>query len=207
MKKISLILIIISMAFALTACTQISNTEQSETSSEATAAPEPTPEVSEESEDSSSDEEDNNYSHSESSLPDVDGSVQFVSIFSNNVIDATYIETLNTVSTVTEMVNTASTATASWEREISYAYNVLMGLLDDEAKDDAELEQAAWYNDLPIITSEIQSLYSDDASMNKFYIAYETMLVYRDRAAVLYYDIYEITGTIELAPDESIVVG
>jgi hypothetical protein len=216
MKKIISILLIGALAISLTACSQDSSSSTSSDSSvssseQSTVSDDSSSEDSGESSSEASDSPDSsadNSSETESStevpidgekLPTVEGSDDFVAAFTDNPIDTAYLETLNSSESVVSMVRAGNSASSQWQSEIDSAYSTLLNKLTDSDKIDAlKAEQTSWENNLSTEINNVKTAVTSTGSLANVEISYGAMLLYRERAAALLSQLYDITGEINI---------
>lgn len=191
MKKIiTLLLIICTLAFILCACTQkqnLSPADNSEASSDTQS------EVSSEasSEPSSSESSSPVNSQGSSFMPEISSDNKaFLSKFASNSLDFAYEEELESAFSASEWVAISKKYSDFWEEEINNAYKCLLVEVDDTAS--IKNEQINWISFCEDKISEIETnVQAEGGSLARFNAANKIMLIYRERAAALYEDLYE----------------
>ena len=100
------------------------------------------------------------------------------------------------------MRNVTTNYAQRWQSEVSTAYNKLYALLADntEAKTALENSQAEWNSGLAEIENSFYSEASESGAGTEALLSADTAVMnyYKGRAAVLYEQIYELTGSFEM---------
>lgn len=127
---------------------------------------------------------------------------EFNNLFSNNAIDAAYNSELQNVSSIIEMRNVTTSYAKKWQSEVSTAYDKLYSLLSDnsEAKTALENSQTEWNKGLSDIENSFYSEASASGAGTEALLSADTAIMnyYKGRTAVLYEQIYELTGNFEM---------
>lgn len=127
---------------------------------------------------------------------------EFNALFTENPINSEYNSELQNVSTVAEMRNVTIQYAEKWKNEVSSVYDELYALLEknDEAKNALEKSQTEWLGGLADVENEFYEKVSSDGAGSESLLSADTAVMnyYRGRAAVLYEQIYELTGKFEM---------
>lgn len=205
-KKIIALALVAVMAVSITACSgSSSNTEDS--SSAQSSASENTEESTADTESSSeSDETSSESSASETSEAPIDGSSvpdpsagddDFKSLFAGNAIDSDYLTEINSAEDVVSSVRAGNTAANRWKSQIEISLDELQNL-DSTAYDEQKIAQETWENNLDSEIENIKSSLTTSGSLANIESAYNVMLLYRERAAEVMYQVYLANGEVNV---------
>ncbi len=206
LKKIIALALVAVMAVSITACSNSSsNTEDS--SSAQSSASENTEESTADTESSSeSDETSSESSASETSEAPIDGSSvpdpsvgddDFKSLFAGNAIDSDYLTEINSAEDVVSSVRAGNTAANRWKSQIEISLDELQNL-DSTAYDEQKTAQETWENNLDSEIENIKSSLTTSGSLANIESAYNVMLLYRERAAEVMYQVYLANGEVNV---------
>lgn len=127
---------------------------------------------------------------------------EFNALFLKNSLNQQYQFELQNVSTVMEMRNITISYTEKWKNEVSVAYDKLYDVFDgnSEAITLLETSQTEWINGLAEVENQFYNEASSDGAGSEALLSADTAVMnyYRGRAAVLYENIYEITGEFSM---------
>ncbi len=217
MKKSLFLLLILTLSFALVACTQNSAPAVTpEPAPTATATATPAPESEDESEPettatpaptASTSDTSSDVPSSSQGLPAIEGSEAFVALLTGNAIDTKYSDGITTAASTQESIESTNLATREWETQLNYTYTNLINTLSEDDKTQLELEQDAWRNELPIYLEQFQEETEELGSSGSLEYAYRVMLLYRERALALFTLEFENSGEIEIVDNSGEAVG
>lgn len=221
MKKIIAILLTAALAASFTACgsgstSSASSTVESSSESSVSSAinSESSSASSEVSSEASSDVSSDTSSEESTppidgeKLPDVEGSEAFQAAFKDNAIDTAYLKTINSSDSVVALVRAGNNGSNQWQAMIDSTYNELLEKITDSEKlDTLKSEQSSWENSLSTEISKVKANVTSTGSLVNVEIAYGTMLIYRERAAALLAELFDITGTVDIASPSSEAAG
>lgn len=132
-------------------------------------------------------------------MPSIDSdNAAFLEKFNANSLDSAYEEELETAFSAKEWVQISQKYANFWLSEIDNAYKCLLV----EAEDTASIknEQASWLSSCDDKIHEIESeVTADGGSLARFNAANEIMLLYRERAADLYEQLYAYDKTFSFS--------
>ena len=209
LKKIIALALVAVMAVSITACSNSSsNTEDSSSAQSSTSeASENTEESTTDTESSSeSDETSSESSASETSEAPIDGSSvpdpsvgddDFKSLFAGNAIDSDYLTEINSAEDVVSSVRAGNTAANRWKSQIEISLDELESL-DSTAYDEQKTAQETWENNLDSEIENIKSSLTTSGSLANIESAYNVMLLYRERAAEVMYQVYLANGEVNV---------
>ena len=128
-------------------------------------------------------------------MPSIDSdNTAFLEKFNSNSLDSAYEEELETAFSAKEWVQISQKYANFWLSEIDNAYKCLLVEADDTAS--IKDEQAAWLSSCDEKIQQIESeATADGGSLARFNAANEVMLLYRERAAQLYEQLYAYDQT------------
>lgn len=130
----------------------------------------------------------------------VTSDVDFNAAFEGNALDAAYQRDLGQAADTQEMLAVTQTYVEAWKTEVDAAYQALLAAAGEQRRAGIEAAQQSWLEDQPAeleqIRAEAQAAGGSIASLEA---ATGTMHYYRGRAAGLYAQLYEITGSFALA--------
>lgn len=197
LKKLTVLALAAAFAFSVTACSSSSSSENSE-SGESSAQSS----ASEESTDSTTSSETTETSTAPidgSSMPDpTAGDDAFKSLFAQNAIDSDYLSEINSAQDVVSSVRAGNSAATRWKSQIEISLDELKEL-DSSAYDEQASAQETWENGLDAATENVKANITTDGSLGNIEAAYNVMLLYRERAAEVLYQIYQINGEVKVS--------
>ncbi len=197
LKKLTVLALAAAFAFSVTACSSSSSSENSE-SGESSAQSS----ASEESTDSTASggtTETSTAPIDGSSMPDpTAGDDAFKSLFSENAIDSDYLSEINSAQDVVSSVRAGNSAATRWKSQIEISLDELKEL-DSSAYDEQASAQETWENGLDAATENVKANITTDGSLGNIEAAYNVMLLYRERAAEVLYQIYQINGEVNVS--------
>ncbi len=127
---------------------------------------------------------------------------QFNELFKSNPIDSAYNTELQNVDSITDMRSVTISYGEKWKNEVSTAYNKLSELLAEnaEAKKALEDSQNEWIDGLVEIENSFYDEASEVGAGSEALLSADTAIMnyYKGRTAVLYEQIYELTGNFEM---------
>ena len=128
---------------------------------------------------------------------------KFNELFDSNSLDAAYTEEmLNNGITTAQMREITQKYSEKWKEEADKAYNQLSELLADQPDDKADLDktQTDWKNGTESVVSSYyeEGRSGEHGTMGMIVADTNVLNYYKARAAVLYEQIYNITGAFEL---------
>ncbi|MEG1426609.1 MAG: hypothetical protein RSC76_02860 [Oscillospiraceae bacterium] len=167
-----------------------------ESKSPESKSPESAPSQSEESSAASAPANPEKAPEESKALPAVSGSADFVKAFGENPVDSVYLADIQKAMDQMTMIQVTNTAASSWETQINSVFSKLTDSLSGDALDKITLEQSAWSNELEISVQEIQDAAAGKGSAANVEIAYNVMLLYRTRAAILFEKQFELDGKV-----------
>ena len=124
----------------------------------------------------------------------------FNELFAANELDAAYMTESKELTNVADMRNLAITYGEKWREEVDNAYNQLFDLLSDNSAEQDKLitSQQQWVASI----EETESSFRTEAESEGTYglLAADTAMMnyFKSRAAVLYHQIYLLTGSFIL---------
>ena len=123
-------------------------------------------------------------------MPSIDSdNTEFLKIFNANSLDSAYEEELETAFSAKQWVEISQKYANFWLAEIDNAYKCLLVEADDTAA--IKAEQSNWLSSCDDKIHQIESeITADGGSLARFNAANEVMLLYRERAADLYEQLY-----------------
>lgn len=129
---------------------------------------------------------------------------EFNQLFKDNAIDKAYTEELqNTEGTTAEMRSIIQKYAEQWKVESTSAYDQLSALLEDNPDEKAKLEksQSEWENGTQQMEESFYAEVQDGENGSLLLISADTAIMnyYKGRTAVLYEQIYELTGSFALS--------
>ncbi len=205
-KKIIALALVAVMAVSITACSN-SSSKTEDSSSAQSSASENTEESTTDTESSSeSDETSSESSASETSEAPIDGSSvpdpsvgddDFKSLFAGNAIDSDYLTEINSAEDVVSSVRAGNTAANRWKSQIEISLDELQNL-DSTAYDEQKTAQEEWENNLDSEIENIKSSLTTSGSLANIESAYNVMLLYRERAAEVMYQVYLANGEVNV---------
>lgn len=194
LKKLTVLALAAAFAFSVTACSSSSSSENSE-SGESSAQSS----ASEESTDSTASSETSTAPIDGSSMPDpTAGDDAFKSLFAQNAIDSDYLSEINSAQDVVSSVRAGNSAATRWKSQIEISLDELKEL-DSSAYDEQASAQETWENGLDAATENVKANITTDGSLGNIEAAYNVMLLYRERAAEVLYQIYQINGEVNVS--------
>ena len=206
LKKIIALALVAVMAVSITACSN-SSSKTEDSSSAQSSASENTEESTTDTESSSeSDETSSESSASETSEAPIDGSSvpdpsvgddDFKSLFAGNAIDSDYLTEINSAEDVVSSVRAGNTAANRWKSQIEISLDELQNL-DSTAYDEQKTAQEEWENNLDSEIENIKSSLTTSGSLANIESAYNVMLLYRERAAEVMYQVYLANGEVNV---------
>lgn len=207
LKKLIAIALVAVMAVSITACSSSSNgssdsTESSAQSSVSEASEESSAGETSESTESSSEEDETSTSSEApidgSSVPDpTAGDDAFKALFSGNAIDSDYLTEINSAADVVSSVRAGNTAANRWKSQIEISLDELKNL-DSAAYDEQKSAQETWDNNLDSEIENIKSNLTTSGSLANIESAYNVMILYRERAAEIMYQVYLANGEVNV---------
>lgn len=205
-KKIIALALVAVMAVSITACSNSSSNTEDRSSAQSSAS-ENTEESTTDTESSSeSDETSSESSASETSEAPIDGSSvpdpsagddDFKSLFAGNAIDSDYLTEINSAEDVVSSVRAGNTAANRWKSQIEISLDELESL-DSTAYDEQKTAQETWENNLDSEIENIKSSLTTSGSLANIESAYNVMLLYRERAAEVMYQVYLANGEVNV---------
>ncbi len=197
LKKLTVLALAATFAFSVTACSSSSSSENSESGENSAQSS-----ASEESTDSTASSETTETSTAPidgSSMPDpTAGDEAFKSLFSENAIDSDYLSEINSAQDVVSSVRAGNSAATRWKSQIEISLDELKEL-DSSAYDEQASAQETWENGLDAAVENVKSNITTDGSLGNIEAAYNVMLLYRERAAEVLYQIYQINGEVNVS--------
>ncbi len=155
-------------------------------------------EVSDETTDESSETESNETPIDGESMPNPDaGDEDFQTAFSGNAIDTDYLSAINTATDVVASVRAGNNAKTRWNTQIEISLDTLKEL-DESVYEEQEKAQEEWEASLDSAVEKIKANITTDGSLGNIESAYNVMLLYRNRAAEVLYQIYLINGEVDV---------
>ncbi len=175
--------------------------EKSQT--ESSTIPESSAESSEEGYTSDDEQIENSHEHTEEDSKIYTDNSDFNELFAANSIDAAYTEEMkNSSGTTSDMRSITQKYTNQWETTLENAYTKLYELLEDNPEEQENLDsvQTQWREETEKTVEDIYQQANTDQTgtlglMNADSKVYD---LYKNRAAVLYEQIYSVTGNFEL---------
>ncbi len=123
----------------------------------------------------------------------------FNTLFAENAIDQAYRDGQDEAYSTTDMLNLATEFTNIWKNEVDSAYKRLLDAAGEAEKEEFRAEQEQWVAETPDALQKIaEEAEAAGGSMAQVTGAGATMEYYRARAAQLYRELYDYTGTLEL---------
>lgn len=206
LKKIIALALVAVMAVSVTACSG-SSSKTEDSSSAQSSASENTEESTTDTESSGeSDDTSTENSSSETSEAPIDGSSvpdpsagddDFKSLFAGNAIDTDYLTEINSAEDVVSSVRAGNTAANRWKSQIEISLDELENL-DSTAYDEQKKAQETWENNLDSEIENIKSSLTTSGSLANIESAYNVMLLYRERAAEVMYQVYLANGEVNV---------
>ncbi len=200
LKKLTVLALAATFAFSVTACSSSSSSENSE-SGESSAQSSASEESTESTDGTASSEttETSTAPIDGSSMPDpTAGDDAFKSLFSENAIDSDYLSEINSAQDVVSSVRAGNSAATRWKSQIEISLDELKEL-DSSAYDEQASAQETWENGLDAATENVKANITTDGSLGNIEAAYNVMLLYRERAAEVLYQIYQINGEVNVS--------
>lgn len=200
LKKIIALALVAVMAVSVTACSNSSSAADSSSSAQSS-----TSEESENSEESSADAESSGETVETSEAP-IDGSSvpdpsagddDFKKLFAGNAIDSDYLTQINAAEDVVSSVRAGNSAASRWKSQIEISLDELKNL-DSTAYDEQKTAQQTWENNLDSTIENIKSSQTTSGSLANIESAYNVMILYRERAAEVMYQVYLANGEVNV---------
>lgn len=199
MKKIVVLFILLilcfSLVFAFSAC-------KSTTDSTPETADESSVETEGANDDFTPNDLLNNESEDEEQIlppPDIDDE-EFCEFFSENIIDKAYFEDLESADTMALNRKASGSASTKWIAQTKVSLDFLSEL-DEEKYAEQKAIQEEWESKLEDELDKINQKTADAGSLGNIEANYNAMLFYRNRAAEVLYEIYTISGEINITAD------
>ncbi len=209
LKKIIALAFVAVMAVSVTACSNSSSAADSSSSAESSVS-----QANENIEESSSDAESSaetdetsaESSTGETSEAPIDGSSvpdpsagdeDFKKLFAGNAIDSDYLTQINAAEDVVSSVRAGNSAASRWKSQIEISLDELKNL-DESAYDEQKTAQETWENNLDATIENIKSSQTTSGSLANIESAYNVMILYRERAAEVMYQVYLANGEVNV---------
>ncbi len=201
LKKIIALALVAVMAVSITACSgSSSNTDAGSSAQSSASAEESTAdtESSSESSETSTESEESEAPIDGSSVPTPSaGDDDFKSLFSGNAIDTDYLTEINAAEDVVSSVRAGNTVANRWKSQIEISLDELENL-DSTAYNEQKTAQEEWDNNLDSAIENIKSNLTTSGSLANIESAYNVMLLYRERAAEVMYQVYLANGEVNV---------
>lgn len=127
---------------------------------------------------------------------------EFNKLFASNSIDTAYNKELQGAGTITEMRKITISYAEKWQSEADKAYKALSEKLSDnaEAKTALEKSQKEWIDGLEKIKNDFYAEASSGEGGSETLLNADTAIMnyYKGRAAILYDQIYKLTGNFDM---------
>ncbi len=125
---------------------------------------------------------------------------KFNELFAENSIDAAYLEECKELETVSDMRIIAMKYAGIWQEEANEAYDTLHELLEDKPDEQAKLEasQKSWLSTLGEVEESFREESDEDGTYGLLAADSAIMNYYKGRAAVLYQQVYVLTGEFSI---------
>ena len=209
LKKVICFALVGTMLISSSACSSSSSDTSSESSTESSIGEDEEvvvedSEVSEETTDETS--ESSTEESTESSETPIDGESMpapdagdedFQTAFSGNAIDTDYLTAINAATDTVSSVRAGNNAKSRWSTQIEISLDTLKEL-DESVYEEQEQAQEEWEANLDSAIEEVKANISTDGSLGNVESAYNVMLLYRNRAAEVLYQIYLINGEVDV---------
>lgn len=209
LKKIIALALVAVMAVSVTACSNSSSNNDSSSSAESSVS-----EASENNDESSSDAEssaetDETSTESStgetneapidgSSVPDPSaGDEDFKKLFAGNAIDSDYLAQINTAEDVVSSVRAGNSAASRWKSQIEISLDELKSL-DESVYNEQKTAQETWEKNLDATIENIKSSQTTSGSLANIESSYNVMILYRERAAEVMYQVYLANGEVNV---------
>ena len=128
------------------------------------------------------------------------GDEKFNELFADNAIDAEYIVECRELESVSDMRTVTIKYAGIWQEEANKAYESLHELLKDKPDEQAKLEasQKSWLSTVDEVEESFHEESTEDGTYGLLAADSAIMNYFKGRAAVLYQQIYVLTGDFSL---------